>query len=114
MPWAGRATDCDEGDRRIDPMAVEADIDVAPVDAGKGEPVDEFRRGGPAQPRQHVAPARQLHLRPALQPAGHRLDALARRRVEGLGLVGEARRQALGQRPHGAQQGIQRVAQGLG
>ena len=106
-----------EGDRRVDVMAVHADIDIPPVDAGDREPIDETcgvvgvfdvlrellvgeRRGGHV--REHGAPGFELLADPPLDAAHHGLDALALGGLQTLGLRIEMRRERrreLPQRP---------------
>ena len=97
-----------EGDRRVDVVAVHADIDVAPVDARDREPVDEARRVGGVigvlrqllvgdrrggHVREHGAPGVELLAHPALDATHHGLDALALGGLQALGLGIEMRRQ---------------------
>ena len=67
--------DLGEGARRIDPVAVEAGVHVAPVEALDPEPVDELGRSLFAQIAQHGAPGAQRRHGAALEAAANGLDA---------------------------------------
>ena len=103
-----------EGDRRVHVVAVHADIDVAPVDAGDREPIDKARGVGGVfdvlrqflvgdrrrrHVREHGAPRVELLAHAPLDAAHHGLDALALGGLQALGLRVEMRRE-LSREPH--------------
>ena len=106
----------DEGLGRIEIVAVEADIELAPLDALDREPVDEFRRHRLRQGLQHGAPGGDLHLGAARDAAHHGVDAQARVGIEHVGIViqplGEALRQLAHRRLQALQVAIQRQRRG--
>ena len=72
----------DEGPGRVDMMAVEAEIELAPLHPLDPEPVDQPGRRRLAQGFQHAAPAADLHLRAAVQRPGGGVQPLALVRVQ--------------------------------
>ena len=63
-------------------MAVEADVDIVPVDPFDVQPVDELLRRLVLQRLHHPAPRRHLHRAAMLQRADHRFKALPHGRLE--------------------------------
>src|SRR3546814_19842674 len=71
-----------EGQRRIDPVAVHADVGVAPVAALDREPVGETVGRNGVDPFQHSTPSRDLDLGATLKRSADPLYPQAPRRPE--------------------------------
>ncbi len=103
-----------EGMHRIDPMAMETDIEIASVQPLDGEPVDEFGRRFGLQAGQHRTPGAERGQAAPFDRAGDRLDAAAGGGLQFGRLVVEQGQQFLGQQLQRIDQGDHRGQQGVG
>ncbi len=67
----------DERPHRIDPVPVQADVDVAAIQAVDAEPVDELRRGFTLQGTKHRPPTGDRLKGTPFEAAAHSFDSLA-------------------------------------
>jgi hypothetical protein len=104
----------DEGFGGVEIMAVEADIEVAPLHPLDREPVDELGRHWLGQRLQHGPPGRDLALRTPRDAAHHRIDPEARVGIEHVGIVIQPFGEALCQLAHRRLQSLQLAIQRQG
>ncbi|MCY1169613.1 hypothetical protein D9M73_96580 [compost metagenome] len=96
-----------KGPRRIEPMPVQPNIIIAPLDAIDRHPIDEVGRSRAADPREQRQPRRHRLGAPAKR--GHRaFDARARRAIHPVGRFVEHRLESPPERHQRAHQRIQR------
>ena len=83
-PCAGCATKRDKRDAGIDPVAVDRDVGLQPVDPVEREPLDRIGSGRFAEIAQQPAPGGELKLGAPLEAADRRVETLPQ---AGLGRV---------------------------
>ena len=82
-----------KGNGRVDPVTVQADVEIAAIDAVDPEPIDKFVGGFFAQGLQHAPPGGDLLAGTMIEAAAHGFDTGTGLAVQGLGLGIQQRRQ---------------------